>query len=144
MIKEDHKMLNKFQVLLDVCTIAAAYFLAYYLRYYSPFISVGLERFYPLKNYAVMLIYLIPLYLCFYYIFRLYAPMQEKRQLLAAVKVLFSNICVMIIFLFTLYLQREYDISRKFLFIFVTINVILSISTRMLSSYLLRTAKRRG
>jgi FlaA1/EpsC-like NDP-sugar epimerase len=144
MIKENQKMLIGLHVLMDACTIIVAYLFAYYIRFYSLFVTNNSRTFYPLGKYTVLLIYLVPMYIFIYYVFRLYTPKRGKRKRLGIFNIILSNIFGIAFFTFTLYFQKEVNISRKFLILFFIINVVLGVSSRMLVSYTLKATRRKG
>ena len=85
MIKDNQKMLNRIQFVLDAFTIVIAYLLAYYLRFYSPLedlavFSVDGSEFYDLSIYAERLIIIVPLYMIIYYFSNLYRPKMGQRR----------------------------------------------------------------
>lgn len=152
MIKDNQKMLNKFHILMDAIIIAVAYLLTYYIRFFSPlpkftglsFLQAEWGTYYPLGDYAKRLIYLIPMYLFIYYFCRLYTPKRGKSKWLEIFNLIMANAFGIVFFTFTLYIQKEMNISRWFLFIFFTTNVILSSGSRMILSHTLRVARRKG
>ena len=149
MIKDNQKMLNWVHVALDACIFAISYVLAYYLRFYSSltdfnFLRVERGTFYPLRVYALWLVFLIPLYLFIYYSNRLYTPKRGKRKWLEVFQIILANTFGIAFFTFTLYLRKEGDISRHFLGIFYGTNIILSSAARLTLSYVLRVARRKG
>lgn len=152
MIKDNQKMLNKGHVLMDACIIAISYLLTYYLRFYLPrnkfyhlnFLLAEWGTYYPLSEYARKLIYLIPLYLFIYYFCRLYTPKRGKRKWVEVFNLIMANAFGIVFFTFILYLQKEMNISRWFLFIFTTTNIILGSGARLLLSHMLRLARRKG
>jgi FlaA1/EpsC-like NDP-sugar epimerase len=137
-------MLIRLHVLMDACTIIVAYLFAYYIWFYSLFVTNNSGTFYPLGKYTVLLIYLVPMYLFIYYVFRLYTPKRGKRKWLEIFNIILSNIFGIAFFTFTLYFQKEVNISPKFLILFFIINVVLGVSSRMLVSYTLKATRRKG
>lgn len=149
MIKDNQKMLNWAHVVLDACIVAISYVLSYYLRFYSPLTSLNFLRvergtFYPLRVYALWLVFLIPLYLLIYYFNRLYTPKRGKRKWLEVFQIILANTFGIAFFTFTLYLRKEIDISRHFLGIFYVTNIVLSSATRLTLAYALKMIRRKG
>lgn len=137
MMKYFRKGFHKVYVLRDACIIVASYFLAYYLRFYVLY-NVHMdanEKWYSLKVYTDKLILIIPLYLFIYFLCGLYAPIENKFTLSKFLKTILANILGILLILFALYLQMEFDISRQFLLFFFASNVILSVGARELHSY---------
>lgn len=144
MIKDNQKMLNRFHALLDACIIIITFILAYYLRFSSPFFKVELGYFYSLKKYMALLVYLVPMYLIIYYIFRVYTPKSGNKKWLEIINITLSNIVGIAFFVLILYFQKEFNISRIFFILFFFINLVLSVSSRMLFDYSLKVAHRKG
>ncbi|MDF2611532.1 MAG: putative rane protein [Lachnospiraceae bacterium] len=143
MLKDNPKILNKLHVLVDACTIIIAYLFTYYLRFLSPFFTENLGTYHSLGKYSVLLVYLVPIYLFLYYLFRLYTPKWANRKWQEIVKIILSNSFGIVLFTITLYFQKEFNISRRFLILYFVINVTLSICLRMLFSYSLKLAHRK-
>ncbi len=132
MMRDRMKMLNAFHILRDTVIIIIAYLVAYYVRFYTPIFSEELGNFYPLKSYAELLVYLVPIYLLSYFFFRLYHPEPDELGRHQLLRIVISNMVGIILFIVFLYIQKEYNISRIFLLLFFLINVILAIVSRML------------
>ena len=144
MIKDNQKMLNWAHVVLDACIVAISYVLSYYLRFYSPLTRVERGTFYPLRVYALWLVFLIPLYLLLYYFNRLYTPKRGKRKWLEVFQIILANTLGIAFFTFTLYLRKEINISRHFLGIFYGTNIVLSSAARLTLAYALKVIRRKG
>ena len=68
MIKENQKLLNRIQVVLDAGVIIVAYVLSWYIRFRSGLFD--LDPWYPsLREYMKVLFFLVPSYLILYYAF---------------------------------------------------------------------------
>ncbi|HWT26920.1 MAG TPA: undecaprenyl-phosphate glucose phosphotransferase [Mobilitalea sp.] len=150
MIKDNQKMLNKFHILMDAIIIVIAYLLTYYLRFYSPltnlayFLRAESGTFYPLGVYARRLFYLVPMYILIYYFTRLYTPKRGKQRWIEVFNIILANAFGIVFFISTLYIQKETNISRWFLFCFLATNIILTSSARLLLANALRIARRKG
>jgi len=150
MIKDNQKMFNRVHVLMDACIIVIAYLLTYYLRFDSPlaeslsFLNVEPGTYYPMIDYAQRLIIVLPLYLFVYYFSRLYTPKRGKRKWLEIFNIILANTFGIAFLLSFFYLTKEFNISRKFLGIFFVLNITLSTAARMMLSYTLKVARRKG
>jgi FlaA1/EpsC-like NDP-sugar epimerase len=144
MVKYNQRKFNKIHVLMDACIIIISYLLAYYLRFFVlntgfDFFKIGVnEKWYSLNVYTDKLILIVPVYLFLYYFFKLYTPIENRLTLTRVFQIILANILGIVLFLFALYLQKEYNISRQFLILFFVMNVILSVGSRMLSKCRLR------
>ena len=149
MIKDNQRMLNRVQVLLDTFIIIIAYLITYYLRFFSPltqipFFSAEVGTFYPLAEYARYLLLIVPLYLIIYSYMKLYTPRRNKKRWSEFFSITFSNIIGAVFYLALIYMLGEKHISRTFMVLFPLTNVLLTTSSRMLLAYTLRTARRKG
>lgn len=149
MIKDNQKMLNRVHVLMDAIIIVIAYLLTYYLRFYSPltklhFFRVEPGTFYPVEIYAQSLLFLVPVYLFIYYFCRLYTPKRGKRRWTEILNIILANIFGIAFYFSFLYLTKEFQISRKFLGLFFSMNILFNIISRMALSYALKVARRKG
>ena len=134
---------------MDACIIVISYLLAYYLRFIVlnnvfDFFKMNVnEKWYSLNVYTDKLILMVLLYLFSYYFLKVYTPIENKLTLPKVLQIVLANIMGIVLFLFALYLQKEYDISRKFLILFFVMNVILSIGSRMLYSCYLKIMRKK-
>ncbi len=149
MIKDNQRMLNRIQVVMDACIIVVAYIITYYLRFFSPltkipFFSAEKGTFYPLSKYASFLVIIVPLYLIIYSYMKLYTPKRNKKKWSEFFSITFSNIIGAVIYLALLYMLGERDISRTFMVLYPMVNVLIDASARMLLAYILRLARRKG
>jgi FlaA1/EpsC-like NDP-sugar epimerase len=131
MMKDRVKRLKAFRILADACIIIIAYLAAYYVRFYTPLLNEKLGIYYPLERYATLLVYLVPIYLLSFLFFHLYNITPEERRLFMILRIALSNIVGIIIFITLLYFQKENNISRIFLFLFLIINTVLTIGSRI-------------
>lgn len=147
MINNYLKKFNKIQVLIDACIIVISYHLAYYLSFYAlrfDFLQISvIEKYAPLNKYTDKLMFLVLLYLFLYYFFEVYTPNENKLTLTKVFRIILTNILGVVLFLFTLYFQKGFDIARYFIILFFVINVILSIGVRMLYFYCLKIMRKK-
>ncbi len=134
---------------MDASIIVGAYLLTYYIRFLSPLTNLNLFKvekgtYYELDFMSYQLIYLVPLYLIIYYFSQLYTPKRGKRRWYEIFHIITANIFGIAFFTFMLYFQKEQNISRSFLGLFFTINILLASIARSLLAYSLRIARRKG
>jgi Undecaprenyl-phosphate glucose phosphotransferase len=84
------------------------------------------------------------MYLFIYYFSQLYTPKRGKRRWVETFHIILANIFGVAFFTFTLYFEKEMNISRAFLIIFFIMNIAFSSGARMLLSYSLKVARRKG
>lgn len=145
------KKFNRIYVLMDAGIIAISYLLAYYLKFYVlnvnnvfNFFEMSInEKWYSLNVYTDKLILMVPLYLFLYYFLNVYTPIENKLTLTKVFQIILANIMGIVLFLIALYLQKDHELSRKFLLLFFVMNVILSIVPRMPYSYYLKIMHRK-
>lgn len=136
-MKESIKKINKLQIPIDILTMIISCIFAYVLRFNSSFryfLMGDNQKSLPSFLYTKKLIILIPLLLVIYCIFKLYTPLQNKNLLRMLFQIILANMCAAILFVFVMFLQNDYMISRGFLILFLVINIVLSASSRMLYS----------
>ena len=152
MIKDNQKMLNRVHIFLDACIITISYLISYFLRFQSvltnrhPWFMLAEDtRYYTLWEYANNLLYLIPAYLLIYFFARLYTPIRSKHNHVGFFNIVKANTIGIAFFTFSLYVfLDEGDISRGFLLLFYTTNILLTAGSRYLLAYSLRMARRKG
>jgi Undecaprenyl-phosphate glucose phosphotransferase len=152
LIKENQKLLNLLQMVMDAVIIAFAFLLAYNLRFddtWSPLIryriiqpAIGYIR--PMEDYETMLILLIPCYLILYRLFGMYDPKRtagRRKELASLIK---ANALGLIYCVAVLYLIKEPDFARLFLVIFAGTNLIIDFIFRLIVMRILRKMRRSG
>lgn len=150
MIKDNQKMLNKVHILMDAFIIVIAYLFAYYLRFHSPLTKTSffyLEqsvKHYSLQDVSTRLYYIVPLYLTIYYFSRLYTPKRSRKKWTETINIIAANTLGIVFFTSIQYFINESYISRAFLAFFFIVNISLSSGARLLLSYSLKVARRKG
>ena len=149
MIKDNQKLLNRIHILIDAIIIAAAYIAAYYLRFrylarYAVFKLTPGERYYPLSHYARYLVFIIPAFLIFYSICGLYKPKRQSTRKHQFINLIAANLLGVILFVFFIYMKKDFDISRYFLGVFVVLNFVLDALFRIILSTILYRIRNKG
>lgn len=142
MIKDNQRLFNQLQVVIDAVVIAISYLLAYAIRFSERWHDGTYHL--PLKDYAVYLVIVVPLILLLYYQNNLYSSRRvsgRKRELLAIVQ---ANTIGILVFIVVLYMVHQNHISRGVVFIFWGVNVFLETFTRNIIRYLLRLIRKKG
>lgn len=152
MIKENQKLLNILQMVVDAVIIAFSFLLAYNLRFddtWSPLIkhriirpAIGYIR--PVEDYETMLILLIPCYLILYRLFGMYDPKRTAGRRKELFSLLKANTLGLIYCVAVLYLIKEPDFARLFLVIFAGTNLIIDFIFRLFVMRILRQMRRSG
>lgn len=143
MIKENQKLLNRLQVVLDGMTIVASYMLAWYIRF-----RTGIFEQDPwtlsLEKYMQLMLLIVPGFLILYYAFRLYEPKRVLGRRLEAWRVIQANVLGVMILILLLYLVKQFDISRNMLFVFACVNIFMGVLERNVVRYILRRMRKKG
>lgn len=143
MIKENQKLLNRLQVVLDGMTIVASYMLAWYIRF-----QTGIFEQDPwtlsMEKYMQLLLVIVPGFLILYYAFRLYEPKRVLGRRLEAWRMIQANVLGVMILILLLYLIRQFDISRNMLFVFACTDIFMGVLERNIVRYILRRMRKNG
>lgn len=91
MIKENQKLLNRIQVVLDAGVIIVAYVLSWYIRFRSGLFDLD-PWYLSLREYMKVLFFLVPSYLILYYAFQLYTPKRVQGRRLETWHVVQANV----------------------------------------------------
>ena len=124
--------MKMFHILADAGMIILAYLAAYYVRFYTRLFHNELGNFYPLGTYTSFLVYLVPIYLFIYYMLRLYNEEPEGHKRHMVLRGVISNAVGIVLFITWLFLRKEYNISRKFILLFLIMNIAFTIGSRVL------------
>lgn len=142
-IKDNQKLLNRLHVVLDGIVIVFSYISAWYLRFKSGIFQLD-PWFFSLKEYAKILVAIVPVYLLLYFLFQLYTPKRVQGRRLEAWNIIQANGIGLLLFILGLYLLKYSDISRTMIFIFFCVNVFVEITVRNLIREGLRDLRRKG
>ena len=152
LIKGNQKLLNFFRILIDTVIIIFSFILAYYLRFDDEnsfliryhIISEPFGLYGSLQDYLIILFMLIPCYLASYYFFHLYDPKRVKSRKSEIFSVLQSNLVGILYCIGFMFFIKNGNYARLFIIIFVTINFLLEVLFRFLTTTLLRKLRRKG
>ncbi|MFT4004446.1 MAG: undecaprenyl-phosphate glucose phosphotransferase [Lacrimispora sp.] len=148
MIKDNQKKFNGFHVVLDGLVIIVSYVLAWLFlllgnRLYSPYKQVLAPQYY----FAALLL-ILPTYLLLYGIFRLYAPKRVQEAKDEFANILKANLLGVLLFILILFLIRNnpysYYFSRRIVFYFCALNIVLETAERNLIRCMLRSMRSKG
>ena len=143
MIKENQKLLNQIQVVLDGIVIILAYALSWYIRFRSGIFELD-EWYLSLQEYMKWLWGIVPGFLMLYYIFKLYVPKRVLGRRLEAWRVLQANIIGVMALIVVLYVTKQPNISRTMLFVFGVVDVFGEVLERNLVRIILRKIRKNG
>lgn len=141
MIRENQKYLNRFQVFLDLIMILVSFFITYYIRFYQ--MDDGIHALTFQQNLRPILLS-IPLYLIFYNLFDIYSTRRTKPLHVEISAIIKTNALSGILIMVGLFIFKIVDYSRKSLGLFLVINTILTICTRLVIRIILKKYRRKG
>lgn len=139
MIRENQKIFNSAQILIDIIIFLFAMSDAYFLRflfYSGPRIQIDF--------YLKISIIAIPIYLLIFNYFQLYESYRAKRLMLEISRIIKANLLGMILIVVLSFLFKEVNISRLVILIFGCINTLLMIMSRVLLRKTLRAMRTKG
>lgn len=79
MIKDNQKVFNRLMVILDAAITAVSFMLAYFFKFYVLEDGPGIGVL-PAGEYVMLLPFIVPLYMLFYYACSMYAPKRTVRR----------------------------------------------------------------
>ena len=139
MIRDNQHKFNRLRAFVDLLTLVLAYFLTFWLFFYVfPSDNVFGGSFSPnvtAHDYRLAVLYIAPLHLIMYILFRLYRPMRVTGRRIEALKVFIANLLSIMIIVVVFWLfVRDYSthFSRMFLFEFGAVNTFLIVLERNL------------
>lgn len=139
MIRENQRIFNIAQILVDIFIFLASMAGAYYLRFYR---YDG--NHIPIDFYLKLCIITIPVYLLIFNYYQLYESYRSKRLLLEIGRVIRANI-IGIVFIFLLsFLAKEVNVSRMVILLFGFFNTLCMLASRIVLRKTLRSMRRKG
>ena len=146
MIRDNQRFLNILHVLLDGMLVAAAYVLAWYLRFEGFFARLypPVGDALPPEVYFSALYILVPSYLILYFLNSLYTPQRATRFRYEFGNLIRANVTGIIGFLVLLYIINQRLFSRLTLGIFFVLNILFSTFMRLALRKFLRSIRKRG
>lgn len=143
MIKDNQKHFNRLHVVIDAFVIAVSYWLAWFIKFESPFFQNSVKTL-SFERYMIALVVIVPGYLILYYAFNLYTPKRVQGRRLELSNIVKANTLGLFLLIVGLYLMREINFSRTMLFIFYGINIVAEAVVRNVIRFILRDMRRRG
>ncbi len=145
MIKDNQKVFNRMHVVMDALITAISYALSYVLKFYVLDAGTTGVGVLPIKDYFVVLIFLVPAYVFLYYSCNVYGSKRtgkSRREIGAIVQ---ANTIGIGIYIVVLYLfVREIHYSRSMMAIFYVLNIVITTFSRIVLRKVLRSIRSRG
>ena len=142
MIKDNQRLFNRVHVLLDAIVIALSYNVAYFIKFLSPWEDTSVLHL-PYYMYMEALPFLIAGYLFLYYEFNLYNSKRASGRAREFYNIVKANTVGMVIFIVVLYLIRQAHFSRRMIFYFYIVNIVLETVFRNMVRYFLRFIRKK-
>lgn len=139
MIRENQKILNTVQILLDIIIIIFSMSDAFFLRFLN-YSGSHIQ----IDFYFKILILAIPVYIFIYNYFQLYESYRAKRLMLETSRIIKANILGIIFIILISFLFKEVNVSRLVILIFGIINTSLMILSRIIIRKTLRYFRSKG
>jgi len=146
MIKDNQKIFNRLQLLLDAVIVAASYMLAWYIKFHIIDRIRGAEGVGALsmREYFGVLVFIVPVYMVLYYYCNVYTPKRTVRRRYEILDILKANTIGLLIFIVALYVLKQMHISREMIFIFYVLNVCFTSLFKIVVRRLLKTFRKKG
>lgn len=143
MIRENQRQLNGIHVFIDILVISLSYLLAWFFMFGGNNNAVLSKELY-----FIALIPIIPLYILLNAIFGLYAPKRVSGRREEISNIIKANSIGLLIFTLVLFMGSKnyymYHFSRKLVFIFYGMDIVLTILERNVIRYILRLMRAKG
>ena len=143
MIKENQRLLNRVQVVLDGLVMLLCYAVAWFIRFKTGIFPQDLWVL-SLGGYMKLLVYIVPGFLLLYYMYKLYEPKRVLGRRLEAWRILQANGIGVMVLIVVLYVTKQIDVSRRMLAVFAVLNVCVTIIERNLIRIFLRNIRKKG
>jgi Undecaprenyl-phosphate glucose phosphotransferase len=144
MIKDNQKVFNRLLVILDAVIIAAAFVLAYFVKFYILNNGPG-PGVLPVEDYAALLPFIVPGFVLLYYQCGVYAPKRTVRRRFEIYGIIQANTVGLAVMIIVLYMVvKEINYSRSVIMLFYILNIFLTSCLRLVLRKSLQTMRSRG
>ncbi|MEE3457908.1 MAG: undecaprenyl-phosphate glucose phosphotransferase, partial [Lachnospiraceae bacterium] len=145
MIEENQKYFNRLTGVVDILVCAVSYLLAWFLRFRTTLLFGTSVEAVPFAVYMEALMVIIPIMIILYSGFNLYGTNHRiKGRRLEIASIAQANGVGLLLFLSVLQLTHQDDWSRRMIFAFFVLNVILDIGARVLIWGVVKQMRKRG
>ena len=144
MIKDNQKVFNRILVVIDSLITAASLILAYVIKFYVTMKGPG-PGVLPLRDYAFLLVYIIPGYALLYYRMGVYTPRRTVKRRFEIFDVIKANTIGMATLIIIIYMVvREFNYARSVLALFYMLNCFLTGFSRIILRKILQSIRKKG
>lgn len=144
MIRDNQKVLNRIHVLLDAVMVAAAYLLAWFLKFKAFGASAEALGALPQEEYFKLLVIIIPLYLVVFYRSGMYMSKRQATTLREIFNIMRGSTVGLLLFAAALYVLKITDISRSMVMLFYGFTIGFEITARLMLRGILRSIRKHG
>ncbi|MBD5460123.1 MAG: undecaprenyl-phosphate glucose phosphotransferase [Lachnospiraceae bacterium] len=144
MIKDNQKVFNRLQLLLDAIIVAVSYILAWYIKFYifdRGEESIGVL---PREQYFSALIFIVPVYMLLYYYCSVYKPKRAVKRRYEIYSIVKANTIGLVLFMTLLYVMKQMHVSREMILIFYGLNVFFTSLSRVVIRNILAAFRKKG
>lgn len=144
MIKDNQKIFNRLLVVMDAAITAMSFIFAYIVKFYIFEQGPGIGVL-PIRDYFMLLFYIVPGYLLLYYRCGVYSPKRTARGRHEIYRVIQANtigIAALIIILYMII--HEINYSRSVMAFFYAINIFLTVCARFILRKSLKAMRKKG
>ena len=143
MLKDNEKNFSRLHMVVDGIVLVLSYFLAWMIRFVGPMAATAV-RTRSFRQYMLMLVFIVPVYLLLYQAFTLYEPLHMQGRRLVLANIIKANVLGLLLVVFSLYMIGEPDFSRLTVYIFCVVNIFMEWGVRLLIDSLLKDMRKRG
>ena len=115
MLKDNEKNFSRLHMIVDGIVLVLSYFLAWMIRFVGPMAATAV-RTRSFRQYMLMLVFIVPVYLLLYQAFTLYTPMRMQGRRLVLANIVKANSLGLLILMFTFYMVNEGDYFPFYLY----------------------------
>lgn len=145
MIKDNQKVFNRINVILDTVYIAISYFLAWYIKFESGLKprneNIGVLS---IEIYFRALYWIVPGYLLLYYWFGLYTPRRTSKRFSEVFEIFKANVVGGIVSFSILFMVEQVDFSKEMMLLFAIFNAMITSISRVVVRKVLRYLRKKG
>lgn len=130
MIRENQRLFNLILVLIDALLISFSLVLAWYIRFKTDLLGLGVGTW-GFEHYMASLLFILPVYIIIYDFFDLYSPQRTQKTIKSeAFNIIKANLVGLLLLVAILFLFELLDYSRYMMIMFVILNIIFAITER--------------
>ncbi len=145
MIKDNQKVFNRMHILLDAIITVLSYVLSYVLKFYVLDPGTTGVGVLPVKDYFVVLFFLVPAYILLYYYCNVYGSKRTGKRRREIGAIIQANTIGIGIYIVVLYLfVQEIHYSRSMMAIFYVLNIVITTFSRIILRKVLRSIRKKG